>query len=60
MNDKVKSGAFQKIERVIFDKAYTLPIFQHPAVLAYDSDLKGVKLNALNPTTVWNYWEWKY
>ena len=60
MNDKVKSGAFQKIERVIFDKAYTLPLFQHPAVLAYDSDLKGVKLNALNPTTVWNYWEWKY
>jgi len=60
MTDASKLGAFTKIERKIFGDAYTLPIYQHPAVLAYDSDLKNVKLSGLSPTSVWNYWEWKY
>jgi peptide/nickel transport system substrate-binding protein len=60
MSDTVKLGAFTKIEREIFGKAYTLPLYQHPAVLAYDSDIKNVKLSGLSPTSVWNYWEWKY
>jgi peptide/nickel transport system substrate-binding protein len=60
MSSTVLGASFIKIERTIFGNAYTLPIFQHPAVLAYDSDIKNVKLSALSPTTSWNYWEWKY
>ena len=60
MSSTVLGASFIKIERTIFGNAYTLPLFQHPAVLAYDSDIKNVKLSALSPTTAWNYWEWKY
>lgn len=52
--------AFIKIERTVFGNAYTLPLYQHPAVLAYDSDLKGVKLSALSPVKEWNFFDWKY
>ena len=60
MSETVLATQFVKIERVIFGNAYTLPLYQHPAVMAYDSDLKGVKLSDLSPTTSWNFWEWKY
>ena len=60
MSSTVLGASFIKIERTIFGNAYTLPLYQHPAVLAYDSDIKNVKLSALSPTTSWNYWEWRY
>ena len=47
-------------ERLVNSKALTLAIFQHPAVTAYNSDLKNVKPAPLSPTLVWNYWEWTY
>lgn len=60
MSQTVLSSTFIKIERTIFGNAYTLPIYQHPAVGAWDSDIKGVKLSGLSPTMEWNFWEWKY
>lgn len=60
MSPTVLTTAFIKAERTIFGNAYTLPLYQHPAVLAYDADLKGVKLSALSPVKEWNFWEWKY
>jgi len=60
MSSTILGASFIKIERTVFGNAYSIPIFQHPAVMAYDSDLKNVKLSALSPTTSWNYWEWKY
>jgi peptide/nickel transport system substrate-binding protein len=60
MSPSVLATAFIKIERTVFGNAYTLPMYQHPAVLAYDNDLKGVKLSALTPVKEWNFWEWKY
>ena len=60
MSDSVLSTAFIKIEREIFGKAYTLPLYQHPAVTAYDNDLKGVVQNSLTPVKEWNFWDWKY
>jgi len=48
------------MEREIFGKAYTLPLYQHPAVTAYDNDLKGVKASSLSPVKEWNFWDWKY
>jgi len=47
-------------ERIINDNALTLAIFQHPAVTAYNSALKGVKPAPLTPNLVWNYWDWTY
>lgn len=47
-------------ERIISDQAWTLGIFQHPAVTAYNSTLKNVKPAPLTPNLVWNFWEWTY
>jgi len=60
MSEKVKAQTFIKVERILNDKGLTLPVFQFPAVLAYNKDIKGVKLAPLSPTTVWNFWEWSY
>jgi peptide/nickel transport system substrate-binding protein len=60
MSDTVLTTAFIKIEREIFGKGYTLPLYQHPSVTAYDNDLKGVKASSLSPVKEWNHWDWKY
>ena len=60
MSQTVLIQSFIKIEREIFGKGYTIPIFQFPSVTAYDNDLKGVKASSLSPTKEWNYWDWKY
>ena len=60
MSRTVLIQSFIKIEREIFGKGYTIPIFQFPSVTAYDNDLKGVKASSLSPTKEWNYWDWKY
>lgn len=60
MSDTVLTTAFIKIEREIFGKAYTLPLYQHPSVTAFDNDLKGVKGMSLTPVKEWNFWDFKY
>lgn len=47
-------------ERIISSEALTLGIFQHPAVTAFNSTLKGIKPAPLTPNLVWNFWEWTY
>lgn len=49
-----------KAMKVIVDEAYSLPIFQHPGVVAHNSALKNVKPAPLSPGHYWNFWEWKY
>ncbi len=51
---------YKAADKLIADDAITLPIFQHPAVTAHNSALKGVKPAPLTPNIVWNYWEWTY
>jgi peptide/nickel transport system substrate-binding protein len=47
-------------DRIVQDQGLSLAIFQHPAVTAYNSTLKGVKPAPLSPNLVWNYWDWTY
>ena len=54
------TAAYKAADKLLADDAVTLPIFQHPAVTAYNSALKNVKPAPLTPNIVWNYWEWKY
>ena len=63
--EKVQSDAavnrtIIQAERIISDQALTLAIFQHPAVTAFNSTLKGIKPAPLTPNLVWNFWEWTY
>jgi peptide/nickel transport system substrate-binding protein len=47
-------------DKIIMDHAWTLPLYQWPAVAAYTSALKNIKPNPLSPNIVWNYWEWHF
>ncbi len=47
-------------ERIIYAEGLTIPIFQFPAVVGYNKNLKNVKPAPLTPMIVWNYWEWSY
>lgn len=60
LTDAQVIAAYKAADKLLADDAVTLPIFQHPAVTAYNSLLKNVKPAPLTPNIVWNYWEWKY
>jgi len=64
LNEVIPEASITRIyvqaERIISDQAWTLGVFQHPAVTAYNSTLKGIKPAPLTPNLVWNFWEWTY
>ena len=60
LTDAQVIAQYKAADKLIADDAVTLPIFQHPAVTAYNGTLKNVKPAPLTPNIVWNYWEWKY
>jgi peptide/nickel transport system substrate-binding protein len=60
LTDAQVIAEYKKADKLIADDAITLPIFQHPAVTAYNAALKNVKPAPLTPNIVWNYWEWSY
>jgi peptide/nickel transport system substrate-binding protein len=49
-----------KVDKIISDNAWSLPMYQWVSVTAYSTGLKGIKPSAINPTAVWNVWEWSY
>lgn len=54
------TAKYIQAERLLMADAISLPIFQHPAATAVNSDLVGIKPAPLTPNLVWNYWEWHY
>jgi peptide/nickel transport system substrate-binding protein len=47
-------------EKLLYSHYWSLPLYQWPGVASWNSDLKGVLYNPLNPNLVWNYWAWTY
>ena len=58
--DAQKAAAASKAEKILVDEAYSLGIFQHPGVTAFNSKMKNVKPAPLAPNHYWNFWEWKF
>jgi len=54
------TAKYIQAERLLMADAISLPIFQHPAATAVNSELVGIKPAPLTPNLVWNYWEWHY
>ncbi len=48
----------QQIDKIAFDQAYGLPLFQSPGLFATSSQLKGVKYFGGQTGIVWNVWDW--
>jgi peptide/nickel transport system substrate-binding protein len=47
-------------EKLLYSHYWSLPLYQWPGVASWNSDLKGILYNPLNPNLVWNYWAWSY
>jgi peptide/nickel transport system substrate-binding protein len=58
--DAERYSRYLAIEKIMAEDAVSLPIFQWPGVIAYNSDLKGVDPSPLSPNGLWNFWNWKY
>ena len=58
--DSQITAKYIQAERLLMADAISLPLFQHPAATAVNSDLSGIKPAPLTPNLVWNYWEWHY
>ncbi|MGL4340729.1 MAG: ABC transporter family substrate-binding protein [Rhodoglobus sp.] len=49
----------KKIDTLLWDDFYGAPLFQFPALTAFDSKkVTGVAPSTLAPTIFWNIWEW--
>ena len=47
-------------EKILAEDAISIPLFQWPGVIAYNSDLKGVNPSPLSPSFLWNFWDWHF
>ncbi|WP_372698007.1 ABC transporter family substrate-binding protein [Arthrobacter sp. JSM 101049] len=57
--DPAKQTELQiKIDKLIWDSYYGLPLFQSVGVEAHSSDVEGVKYMSNQTGVWWNFWEW--
>lgn len=48
------------VDAALWQNRYGMPLFQHPATVAFDQDrVSEVTLSSLAPGVWWNVWEWK-
>ncbi|MCL2595004.1 MAG: ABC transporter substrate-binding protein [Promicromonosporaceae bacterium] len=48
-----------EIEQLVWDEAWTVPIFQFPEVVVHTNRVANVSQIPLSPTIFWNFWEWE-
>ncbi len=48
----------QQIDKLAFQNAYGLPLFQLPGVFGVNARVDGVKYNGNQNGPFWNFWEW--
>jgi len=60
LSDKERLAKYLAVETQVMADGISLPIFQHPAVTAINSALKGINPGPLAPNLEWNFWQWKY
>ncbi|GAB2456832.1 ABC transporter family substrate-binding protein [Xylanimonas ulmi] len=56
--DEVRQIA-ARIEQILFEEGFGLPIFQFPGVIAHSERVENVSVIPLAPTIFWNFWEWE-
>ncbi|GGK98256.1 peptide/nickel transport system substrate-binding protein [Curtobacterium luteum] len=47
-----------EIDKIAFDKAYGLPLFQSPGLFATGSNIKGIEYFGGQTGIFWNVWDW--
>src|SRR5690625_510873 len=57
-DEEVHAEQLPIIEKGLWDELHGMPIFAHPGVVAYQSDLQNVRQTATQDTVVWNAEQW--
>ncbi|MGP5228853.1 ABC transporter family substrate-binding protein [Arthrobacter rhombi] len=57
-DEKEQTDLQVKIDKLIWDSGYGLPLFQSVGVDAYDSKVEGVKYMSNQTGVWWNFWDW--
>ena len=51
-------GILQKIDALVWADGYGVPLYQFPAVTAFNNHVTGVAPSPLSPNLLWNVWAW--
>ena len=54
------AAKYLALEKILIEDAVSIPIFQWPGVIAYNSALKGINPSPLSPSITWNVWDWSF
>lgn len=49
----------RRIDAILFEDAYGLPLYQNPVIVAHGDSVTGIELAPLAPGILWNVWEWE-
>ncbi|AQP45085.1 ABC transporter family substrate-binding protein [Tessaracoccus flavus] len=59
LDESVQLEATKEIEKLLWDTLYGIPVFAHPDIMAYDSNLKNVRGTATQDGISWNAPQWQ-
>ncbi|MEP6481128.1 MAG: ABC transporter family substrate-binding protein [Rhodoglobus sp.] len=54
-----QAGVLKQVDKILWDDGYGVPIFQFPAITAFDATkVTGIAPSSLSPGVFWNVWRW--
>ena len=59
LDESVQLEATKEIEKLLWDTLYGIPLFAHPDIMAYDSNMKNVRGTATQDGISWNAPQWQ-
>jgi peptide/nickel transport system substrate-binding protein len=57
--DEERQAIRSQIDEILTEDHYGLPLYDHPAIVAYRSNVVGVKPGAFGGGLLWNLWDWR-
>ena len=60
MSDNEFTGSLVSVESQVYSEGLSLPLYQHPAIVAVSKNLKNISPSSNQFPISYNYWEWNY
>ncbi len=58
-DEEQRTEQLREVDRLLWEDAYGMPLYQLPTLAAHDEDIKGVSRSPLPPGVLWNVWDWR-
>lgn len=56
---EARTRLFEQVDTLVWADAYGLPLYQFPAVTAFNDRVRGVAPSPVTPNLLWNIWAWR-